>query len=84
MSKILASINLSTPAGIITIIVAVLLIFLAFKFLSGLFRIIITVALIAVIIFVIYFLLNNAEVIGRTIADLVPFVFFMRRKNGRV
>ena len=76
--------NLSTPAGIIMIVVALILVFFAVKLLSGILRVLITILLFAVIIGVVYMLITKGAAVGSAIANMLPGLIFLRGKNGYV
>jgi len=75
---------ISTPAGIVIIIVAVILIFFAVKLFTGFLRVLITILLFAVIISIIYLLITKGAALGSAVAKILPGFVFVREKDGFV
>jgi len=68
--------------SLIIILIAVLLMVIVFKFLSGVIRIIVTLAILGVIAYVVYSIYSGNTVLGRAIYSFLSSFIFVRCKNG--
>ena len=68
--------------SLIVILIAILLIVVVFKLLSGVIRIIVTFAILGVIAYVIYSIYSGNTILGRAIYSFLGSFIFVRCKNG--